>query len=66
MDEDILELVALNDFTYEVDVEDDESLLATSGDFSQRPTTADKAEVCLFSFVLFRYLACLFLLGGLF
>lgn len=47
MDEDILELVALNDFTYEVDVEDDESLLATSGDFSQRPTTADKAEVPL-------------------
>jgi len=41
-DEDILERVANNDFTYEVDTDDDEDALALSGDFTERPRTADK------------------------
>ena len=34
MDEDVLELVAQNDFTYEVEDESEEEFLAASGDFT--------------------------------
>ena len=42
-DENILTLVATNDFTYEVD-DDDEDFLMTSGIFGERPKTADKTD----------------------
>lgn len=45
MDEDVLELVAQNDFTYEVEDESEEEYLAASGDFTERPKTANNETV---------------------
>ncbi len=42
-DEDILEAVAKNDFTYEYDIADDEETMTQSVE-SERPKTADNSE----------------------